>query len=75
MFSRADKDKDGQIDAMELKKFLELLGEHVSENNVVDLLKEIDTDANGVSSYVFQNDISINKLESRKSRWSSFCSV
>ena len=49
MFSKADRNRDGKIDASELKNFLEALGENVSASNVHDLLKEIDTDLDGVS--------------------------
>jgi plastin-1 len=47
LFTRGDRNRDGKIDASELKKLLEELGENVSEMNVADLLKEIDTDSNG----------------------------
>jgi len=49
MFSKADRDKDGKINASELKGFLEELGENVSDSNVKELLKEIDADSDGVS--------------------------
>ena len=51
LFTRADKNKDGKIDAGELKRFLEALGEHVSESICDDLLQEVDADKNGVSHY------------------------
>jgi len=52
MFSKADRDKDGKINASELKGFLEELGENVSDSNVKELLKEIDADSDGCLSLV-----------------------
>jgi len=52
LFRKADRDRDGKISAKELKGFLEELGENVSEHNVSELLKEIDTDADGTVSFV-----------------------
>ena len=49
LFARGDRNKDGKVDAVELKQLLGELGENVSEGNVKELLKEIDTDMDGVS--------------------------
>jgi len=72
LFSRADSNRDGKVEAMELKKFLESLGENVSANNVHELLDEIDTDMDGTISLTEFLQCIVNL---RKGKVSQFGSV
>jgi hypothetical protein len=72
LFMRGDKNRDGKVDASELKQLLEELGENVSENNVKDLLKEIDTDLDGSLSL---NEFLTCVVNLRKGKVTQFGSV
>lgn len=51
-FNLIDTDGNGHIDRDELKRVLQSLGEHVSDEDVTLCFNEVDTDGNGEISYV-----------------------
>ena len=50
-FLRFDKDRNGTIDAFELRQALECFGQRPSDEDLFAMIAEVDTNANGVVDY------------------------
>ena len=50
-FKIFDKNGDGFINAQELRQVMTSLGEHLTEKELEDMMKEADTDGDGLINY------------------------
>ena len=50
-FKIFDKNGDGFINAQELRQVMTNLGEHLTEKELEDMMKEADTDGDGLINY------------------------
>jgi Ca2+-binding EF-hand superfamily protein len=51
LFKRLDKDKDGQLDAAEMRVFTELIGIPITAEEAAELVAQIDKDGSGTISF------------------------
>ena len=70
VFALFDKDGDGNISSEELNNMLEMLGQHVSRDELTNMFQEADIDSNGIidiSDFAALYALRINSAEANES--------